>query len=132
MAESHGFVKLPPDGTGKRIPHTVMFEVSYNTGTTAFVVGDLVTFGTSGFTATVIEVEGNTTTGNLHLKLEEPVPAVPAAIIGESLPASSAMTGIFDHTKEGKSEMDKSIGYLKKCLLENKTPIEAIMDNIKS
>ncbi|OGH98105.1 MAG: hypothetical protein A2104_05650 [Candidatus Melainabacteria bacterium GWF2_32_7] len=67
-----------------------------------------------------------------HVDYEMIAEDIRMAIIGESLPASSAMTGIFDHTKEGKSEMDKSIGYLKKCLLENKTPIEAIMDNIKS
>lgn len=85
MAESHGFVKLPPDGTGKRIPHTVMFEVSYNTGVTPFVVGDVVTFGTSAFSGTVVEVEGSTSTGNLQIKLEEPVPTAPLAVVGESL-----------------------------------------------
>ena len=33
MAETHGFYRLPPDGSGKRVPATLLLEFDYNTKT---------------------------------------------------------------------------------------------------
>lgn len=85
MAETHGFIRILPDSTGKRIPQTVMVEVDYNNGTVPIVVGDIIISGTSGIIGTVFESEGTTTSGSLHIRVEEPVSNNLAYIIGENL-----------------------------------------------
>jgi len=54
------------------------------------------------------------------------------ALTEKDIPASSAMSGIYDQTKEGEAKKAKVTDYLRKCLLENKTPVEAIADKIKN
>ena len=87
MALAHGFVKLPPDGAGKQVPQSVMVEIGYDTGTTAFTVGDIVTFSaTTSITGTVIAVNVVTgTTGDLHVRIDEPVPASFTFTVGENI-----------------------------------------------
>jgi hypothetical protein len=71
---SHGAVILPPDGSGKQVPQGVMVEVNYNNGTTGFNVGDEITFSTSTWVGTIVRTEGTVSTGELHVRVEEPVP----------------------------------------------------------
>lgn len=86
MAESHGFIKILPDSTGKRIPHGVMVEINYDNGTVPIALGDVITGVTSGMSGTVIESTGTTASGNLHLVLDgASVPAAPAFTVGENL-----------------------------------------------
>lgn len=53
------------------------------------------------------------------------------AITGKELPASSKMTGIFDHTEEGGKQITKSINFLKKVLLEDVSPSEALVESMQ-
>lgn len=82
--ETHGFLKVLPDSTGKRLPMITMVEVDYNNGTIPFVVGDIITTGTTGIIMTVYKVEGTTASGLLHCKIEEPVPASIVFTVGEN------------------------------------------------
>lgn len=60
--------------------------LSYDTGTIAFVAGDVVTGGTSGALGTVTEVsEGTTATGKIHLRVRNAT----AFIAGEDLEVSA-------------------------------------------
>lgn len=83
--ETHGFLKVLPDSTGKRLPMTVMAEIDFNNGTIPFVIGDIISTGTSGITCTVYIVEGTTASGLLHVKIEENVPVTPVFVVGENL-----------------------------------------------
>lgn len=69
---THGAVTLP---TGEQIAQALMQEINYNNGTTALTKGSLITFSTSTWVGTVLEVEGTTATGELHVRVEEPVPS---------------------------------------------------------
>jgi len=73
MAESHGYIKFLPEGTGKRIPHSVMMELDYGNGTIPFKSGDVIVGTTSGIVGTVLEVRGTTTSGELHITLLDPI-----------------------------------------------------------
>lgn len=70
MAASHGYVRILPDSTGKRLTHTVSMEVPYGNGTLAFSIGDIVTAPVSGITGTVVQVVGTATSGILHIHLD--------------------------------------------------------------
>lgn len=83
--ETLGFVRLPPDSTGKRIPHSLMMEVGYTAGTQPFVPGLKVVFATSGVAGTVAQVDGTTASGYIHILIGEPVPVIPASVIGENI-----------------------------------------------
>jgi len=48
------------------------------------------------------------------------------------IPASSSMTSMFDHTEEGKEQLSKVKNYIRKCLLENKSPTEVIFNQIRN
>jgi len=86
MAGTHGYVQLPPDGAGKQVPQSVLQEINYNSGTIAFAIGDIVTFGTSTWVGTVIKVEGTVSTGEIHVRIEEPVPnPVPVMTLSEDI-----------------------------------------------
>lgn len=88
MAESHAFVRIPPDSTGKRIAHTVSMEVTYGNGTIPFKDGDIVTGLTSGIKGTVVTVEGDTVSGTLHIHLDihgYVIPNNPAFVLAEAL-----------------------------------------------
>lgn len=54
------------------------------------------------------------------------------AITGNVLPASSKMTGIFDHTEEGNKQIAKSINFLKKVLLEDVSPADALIQDMQT
>jgi len=69
---THGAIKLP---TGEQIPQSVMQEINYNNGTIDFKEDDVITFSTSTWTGTVIAVGGTTTSGELHVRVEEPIPS---------------------------------------------------------
>src|SRR4030065_2077805 len=85
MNDTHGFIKILPDNTGKRLPQIVMVELEYDNGTIPFELGDIITSSTSNILCTVYEIEGNTTSGLLHIKIEEPVPINILFTIGENL-----------------------------------------------
>lgn len=85
MNETHGFIKILPDSTGKRLPQIVMVELEYDNGTIPFEVGDILTSGTSNILCSVYKIEGTTTSGLLHIKIEEPVPINILFTIGENL-----------------------------------------------
>lgn len=93
MAESHGYLRLPPDGTGKRVPQSVMMEMEYTNGTIAVERGDVIVGAQSGIQGTILEIVGTTLSGELHLALLDPisgtttakVPNNPQFIIGENL-----------------------------------------------
>lgn len=85
MSGSHGYIALPPDGAGKQVAQSVMAEVNFDNGTILFKVGDIVTFSTSTWSGTIIKVEGTITTGELHVRIEVPVPNNPTLTIGENI-----------------------------------------------
>lgn len=88
MSETHGFVRVPPDSTGKRITHSVMVEITVNgvTDQAAFLVGEAISFGTSplvGYLSEVGWLSGSS--AELHISLRDPI--VPSAVIsvGENM-----------------------------------------------
>lgn len=91
MAETHGFVRYPPDSTGKRVPQTVMCEILYNNGTIPIIVGDVVTCVTSGISGTVLKVEGTTVSGEIHVVVNEPVPTTFPSNVGEDITVNSVV-----------------------------------------
>lgn len=54
------------------------------------------------------------------------------ALTGKELPASSKMTGIFDHTEEGNKQIAKSINFLRKVLLEDISPADALIQSMQA
>jgi len=83
---THAGVVLPPDGNGKQVPQALMQEINYNNGTIDFVVGDVITFSTSSWEGTVLEVIGTTSTGHLHVRVNRPVPdPLPNLTNGENI-----------------------------------------------
>jgi len=50
----------------------------------------------------------------------------------KNIPASSSMTSMFDHTEEGKEQLSKVKNYIRKCLLENKSPADVIFSHVSS
>ncbi len=57
MAQGSGFVRVPPQSTGRRVATEVRSQLAFNNLTGIFEVGDVVTGGTSGATGTVTGVE---------------------------------------------------------------------------
>lgn len=67
------FIRLPPDGAGKRVASTMVLYVEYTSAAGEFFVGDTVVGGTSavsGLVERVIPATG--TTGELVVNLDEP------------------------------------------------------------
>jgi len=88
MAGTHAYIALPPDGSGKQVPQLAMQEINYNNGTIDFNVGDVITFGTSTWTGTVLELTAGSTTasGHLHVRIENPVPnPIPVLTLAEDI-----------------------------------------------
>lgn len=85
MAGAHAYVRVPPDSTGKKIFHSVAMEIAFNGGVQAFRKGDVVTFSTSTFTGTVVDVLGAVSIGEIHISISEPIPSDPSTVIGENI-----------------------------------------------
>jgi hypothetical protein len=54
------------------------------------------------------------------------------AITGDTIPASSKMTGIYDCTAEGLKNLQKTVSYIQQVLLKHKTPLEIFIDDFKN
>ena len=67
----HGFIKLPPDSTGKSMQTFTHLHLDYNTGTVPFISGDVITGSTSGAEATVYEVHGTTSEGTMVVMVSD-------------------------------------------------------------
>lgn len=83
--ETHGFIRLPPDSTGKRIAHSVLAEVSVNNATDIPAVGEKFSLQTSNIVGTISEVEdlgGNSYA--LHLTVSDPYVNNALPILGEN------------------------------------------------
>lgn len=94
MAETHGFIRVPPDSTGKRIAHSVMIELSLNTVTTFPTVGESVSFATSTHTGYFSEVEvTGASTCNVHLSLKDPIPDGAYVTVGEDILQNGTVIG---------------------------------------
>jgi len=79
------FVRLPPDGTGKRVGSKVVLYLQYNNATQEFFKGATVTGGTSSVAASILDViEFSSTTGQLVLLLSEQF-FNSVFVVGESL-----------------------------------------------
>ncbi|MEI7475693.1 MAG: hypothetical protein WCK67_13035 [bacterium] len=52
------------------------------------------------------------------------------AITGGNIPASSKMTGISDQSENGKKQLSSVENYIKNCLLNEKSPSEALFENV--
>ena len=50
----------------------------------------------------------------------------------ENIPAASSMTSIFDQTEEGKEQLSNVKNYIRKCLLEDKSPAEVIFNQVNN
>jgi len=75
------------------------------------------------------------TTGNLNnlrrfIDYEMIAEDIRQALTEDKIPASSAITGVFDHSKEGKTKLGDVKDYIRKCLLEGKSPTEVIFSQI--
>lgn len=100
--ETHGYVRILPDSTGKRLAHSVGMEVPYSNGTIDFTLGDVIVAVTSGITGTIVYVDGNTTSGILHLHLDikgYQIPANPEFTLNEAI----QVEGITYATVSGQS-----------------------------
>ena len=69
---AHQHIRVPPDSTGKRIPHSAEFFIDYDNGTVDFALGDTVIFQTSQVTGTVVNIDSSSTTstGTFQLLLD--------------------------------------------------------------
>lgn len=98
MAESHGFIRILPDSTGKRLPQSVMMEVLYGNGTTPIKVGDVIVGATSGLSGTVIESIGTVTSGELHIRMNLPIVNNPAFVFAEQLQVNGITVALAANT----------------------------------
>ena len=85
MSDTHGFIRLPPDGSGKRVPQSVMLEFDFDNGTVPILVGDILSFGTSTFTGVVVEEADSDISGELHIRIPDPVPVSITLVGGEDI-----------------------------------------------
>lgn len=72
--ETHGFIRMPPDSSGKRVTHSVLLEVSLKNVTNEPNVGEKCKFNTSGLVGVISEAKdkgGNL--WNIHVSLKEPI-----------------------------------------------------------
>ena len=61
------YIQLPPDGSGKKSKQTVISIISYISGSISFEIGDTLVTDV-GFQGTVIDVDGTTATGSIHVR----------------------------------------------------------------
>ena len=95
MAESHGFIQIPPDSSGKRLSHSVMVECRLGTPTGVPSAGEACRFGTSGLTGTISEVTFNPpSTYDIHVSLLEPIPNNTLPIVGEAFFENEIQIGV--------------------------------------
>ena len=81
---THGYVQIPPDGTGKRLTHAVMHEVAITlTGAAEPSVGERCSFGTSLLKGTISQVDPISGGFEVHVSLVDPIPNNTVAIVGE-------------------------------------------------
>lgn len=93
MPETHGFIRVPPDSTGKRVPHSVLVEVEYTAASRPFVVGEEINISAIGLICEVFEIEAHSpTTGELHVRVVEPVPNSITVSSGLSITDSDGVT----------------------------------------
>lgn len=95
--DTHGFVRVPPDSTGKRIVHSVMIELEVNgiTDQSHYLVGESVSFATSGFSGQLSEVEWiNSTTADLHVSLYDPITPNATLVVGETFKINEVASGV--------------------------------------
>ena len=71
---SHSGYQIPPDSTGKIIITTAHMAVVYDTGTSPFIKGSVVTGQTSGATGIVAGVKGTTSDGTVFLVMSFTTP----------------------------------------------------------
>ncbi len=95
MAETHGFVQVPPDSSGKRLTHSVMVECRLGTMTGVPGVGEACHFGTSNLVGTISEVDFNPpSTYDIHVSLKDPVPNNAVPIVGEAFFENEVQIGV--------------------------------------
>jgi len=95
MAETHGFIRVPPDSTGKRLSQSVMMEFRVGTMTGVPVVDEACSFGTTGLIGTISEVE-SVAGGyyDLHIALLDPIPNGVTATVGETFYQNEIAIGV--------------------------------------
>lgn len=82
--ETHGFIRVPPDSTGKRITHSVLLECTLKNVTNTPDVGERCSFGTSGLMGTISEAEELIDgSWEIHVSLVDPVPNGTLPILNE-------------------------------------------------
>jgi len=67
---NHNYVRVPPDGTGKRTSTQTIIAVEYGSGTIAFTANSTVVGATNGAFGTILRIEGTTTTGTIFVLLD--------------------------------------------------------------
>lgn len=92
--ETHGFVRLPPDSTGKRAVHSVMIEFSLS-GVTEFPrVGEFATFGVSTHRGYFSQVEiTGASTCDVHVSLKDPIPNNTLLTLSENVLQNNSIIG---------------------------------------
>jgi hypothetical protein len=96
MPQHNGYVRVPPDGTGKKIAHNLSIELDYRSGTVDFVVGNTVVGATSGAFGNVIKIDGTTSSGRIYISLD--YTSATAFTDGESLTVNSTPYAVADGT----------------------------------
>lgn len=112
MSLEHGtssFLRVPPDGAGKRLTTHRHTELGYNSGTLDFSVGDLVVGLSSGTTATIFRVDGDTATGDIYV-LIDPRGNGGAFQVGESLQVGGVTYAIAGSSTDAHSQANVSVG----------------------
>ena len=99
MTQSH--IRIPPDGTGKRLATTEFLEVGYTDLTGDLEIGDRISGAISGTLGTIIRVEpSSASTGELFILLDHGVN--PVLTVGELLSAEGTPpTGLCKTTDQG-------------------------------
>ena len=86
MADRHHNVRVPPDSTGKKIPHHAEIILKYKSGTIAFQELDNITLASSGITGYISAIDGITSAGYIHVQLDEGEANVGATVVdGENI-----------------------------------------------
>lgn len=98
MAGEHGYIRIPPDSTGKRVFHSVAMEIGFSSGTQQFIEGDIVNFITSGFSGTVVDILGTISSGEIHIIINEPIPTIPNTIVGENMVVDGVIYAVASNT----------------------------------
>ena len=98
--ETHGFIRVPPDSTGKRLTHSVMLELTIGTITGEPSVGERFTFGTSTLSGTISKVETVGGTREMHLSLTAPIVDGQKPAIGDIFYENGVQLGLVSYIGE--------------------------------